>query len=270
MHFNKDDHLSIYEPQKEICDQDLSFFKNCKKIEDINLSLGDRPFKDDHYGNISSSYKGSGEFINFINHKIKKLTLNINVDIKNQTIIQDIINNITNRLLSLEELNLTFGIAIRSEYFDYYLSEDKQFSHKLDKQVLDFKKISKLKKLKTLCIQQYGNETYIPFKSINFDQIINIKEIKTLEIMWNSLSFSEFRNVRVAFKKEKYDNPKFYDEYIEDYEEDSDYRKNWNRMNHINTDDLDWYSLESKYLDLEKEENKKKYEKKLIIKKKNS
>ena len=30
------------------------------------------------------------------------------------------------------------------------------------------------------------------------------------------------------------------------------------------------YSLESKYLDLEKEENKKKYEKKLIIKKKNS
>ena len=59
-------------------------------------------------------------------------------------------------------------------------------------------------------------------------------------------------------------------EYIEDYEVDSDYRKNWNRMDHINTDEWDWYSLESKYLDLEKEENKKKYEKKLIIKKKNS
>ena len=41
-------------------------------------------------------------------------------------------------------------------------------------------------------------------------------------------------------------------------------------MDHINTDELDWYSLESKYLDIEKEENKKKYEKKLIIKKKNS
>jgi len=41
-------------------------------------------------------------------------------------------------------------------------------------------------------------------------------------------------------------------------------------MDHINTDEWDWYSLESKYLDLEKEENKKKYEKKLIIKKKNS
>ena len=238
MHFNKDDHLSAYEPQKEISDQDLSFFKNSKKIEDINLSLGDRPFKEDHYGNISSSYKGSGEFINFINHKIKKLSLNINVDIKNQTIIQDIINNITNRFLSLEELNLTFGVAIRSEYFDYYLSEDKQFSHKLDTQVLDFKKICKLKKLKSLCIQQYGDETYIPFKSINFDQIINLKEIKTLDVMWSSLSFPEFRKARVAFKKEKYDNPKFYDEYIEDYEEDSDYRKNWNRMDHINTDEL--------------------------------
>ena len=270
MHFNKDDHLSVYEPQKEISDQDLSFFKNSKKIEDITLSLGNRPFKDDHYGNISSSYKGSGEFINFINHKIKKLSLNINVDIKNQTIIQDIINNITNRLLSLEELNLTFGIAIRSEYFDYYLSEDKQFSHKLETQVLDFKKICKLKKLKSLCIQQYGDETYIPFKSINFDQIINLKEIKTLDVMWSSLSFPEFRKARIAFKNEKYDNPKFYDEYIEDYEEDSDYRKNWNRMDHINTDEWDWYSLESKYLDLEKEENKKKYEKKLIIKKKNS
>ena len=132
-----------------------------------------------------------------------------NVDIKNQTIIQDIINNITNRLLSLEELNLTFGIAIRSEYFDYYLSEDKQFSHKLDTQVLDFKKICKLKKLKSLCIQQYGDETYIPFKSINFDQIINLKEIKTLDLMWSSVSFTEFRKARVAFKKEKYDNPKF-------------------------------------------------------------
>ena len=257
MHFNKDDHLSVYEPQKEISDQDLSFLKNSKKIEDISLSLGNRPFKDDHYGNISSSYKGSGEFINFINHKIKKLSLNINVDIKNQTIIQDIINNITNRLLSLEELNLTFGIAIRSEYFDYYLSEDKQFSHKLDTQVLDFKKICKLKKLKSLFIQEYGDQTYIPFKSINFDQIINLKEIKTLDVMWSSLSFPEFRKARIAFKNEKYDNPKFYDEYIEDYEEDSDYRKNWNRMDYINTDSFDWYSLESKYLDLEKKENKK-------------
>ena len=41
-------------------------------------------------------------------------------------------------------------------------------------------------------------------------------------------------------------------------------------MSHINTDEWDWYSLESKYLDLEKEENKKKFEKKTIIQKKKS
>ena len=266
MHFNKDDHLTAYEPQKEICDQDLSFFKNCKKIEDINLSLGDLNFKDDGQGHISSSYKGSGEFINFINHKIKKLSLTVNVDIKNQTTIQDIINNITNRFLSLEELNLSFSIAARQEYFDYV----RGYTPKLDTQILDFKKIAKLKKLKNLYVQQFGESLYIPFKSINFDEVVNLKTIKNIDIFWKSVSFSEFRKCRIAFKKEKYDNPKFYDEYIEDYEEDSDYRKNWNRMDHINTDEWDWYTLESKYLDLEKEENKKKYEKKLIIKKKNN
>ena len=140
-------------------------------------------------------------------------------------------------------------MLLDQEYFDY--EKDKQFSHKLDTQILDFKKIAKLKKLKNLYIQQFGDETYIPFKSINFDEVINLKEIKTLDIFWKSLSFPEFRKARIAFKNEKYDNPKFYDEYIEDYEEDSDYRKNWNRMDHINTDEWDWYSLESKYLDLE-------------------
>ncbi len=266
MHFNKDDHLTAYESQKEICDQDLSFFKNSKKIEDINLRLGDLNFKDDADGHISSSYKGSGDFINFINHKIKKLRLTVNVDIKNQTTIQDIINNITNRFLSLEELNLSFSIAARREYFDY----TKGYTGKLNTQILDFKKIAKLKKLKNLYIQQFGESLYIPFKSINFDEVVNLKVIKNIDIFWKSLSYPEFRKARIAFKKEKYENPEFYDEYIEDYEEDSDYRKNWNRMDHINTDEWDWYSLESKYLDIEKEENKKKYEKKLIIKKKNS
>ena len=187
------------------------------------------------------------------------------MDIKNQTTIQDIINNIANRFLSLEKLDLSFSIAARREYFDY----EKGYTQKLDTQILDFKKIAKLKKLENLNIQQFGESLYIPFKSINFDELVNLKVIKNIDIFWKSVSFSEFRKVRIAFKKEKYDNPKFYDEYIEDYEEDSDYRKNWNRMDHINTDEWDWYSLESKYLDLEKEENKKKYEKKLIIKKKN-
>ena len=47
-------------------------------------------------------------------------------------------------------------------------------------------------------------------------------------------------------------------------------KKNWSRFLHINTDTWDWYSLESKYLDIEKEENKKKFEKKLVIKKNKS
>ena len=46
MHFNKDDHLTAYEPQKEIVIK-VIFFKNYKKIEDINLRLGDLNFKDD-------------------------------------------------------------------------------------------------------------------------------------------------------------------------------------------------------------------------------
>ena len=39
MHFNKDDHLTTYEPQKEICDQDLSFLKIAKKLK-IFLKIG--------------------------------------------------------------------------------------------------------------------------------------------------------------------------------------------------------------------------------------
>ena len=73
--------------------------------------------------------------------------------------------------------------------------------------------------------------------------------------------------VHCPFCGEELDNDM--EDEIEDYEEDSDYRKNWNRMEHINTEDWDFYSLESQYLDLEKKENKKKYEKKIIIKKKN-
>ena len=187
------------------------------------------------------------------------------MDIKNQTTIQDIINNITNRFLSLEELNLSFSIAARAKYFNY----EKGYTQKIDTQIIDFKKIAKLKKLKNLNIQYSGESLYIPFKSVNFDEVIKLKVIKDLNIMWNSVSFSEFRKARIAFKKEKYDNPIYYDEYIEDYEEDSDYRKNWNRMEHINTEDWDFYSLESQYLYLEKKENKKKYEKKINIKKKN-
>ena len=222
------------------------------------------------YGNTclaASSNKGSGEFLNKINHKIKKLNLNVNVGFNNQTIIQDIINIITNRFLSLEELKLTFGIAARSKYFNI---ETNTFNKKIDTQILDFKKFAKLKKLTTLEIQPGGDSDFVKFKAINFEEIINLKKIKTLDIIWSALSFSDLRKTRLLFKNEKYENPSYYDDEYNYYEDDSDQKKNWSRFLYINTDTWDWYSLESKYLDIEKEENKKKFEKKLVIKKNKS
>ena len=78
---------------------------------------------------------------------------------------------------------------------------------------------------------------------------------------------NEFRKARIALKEEKYEDPVYYDPDYEYYaEEDVNYRKNWSRMTEINTDSWDWYSLEQRFLNLEKEENKKKFEKKTIIK----
>ena len=266
-HFVKDDYLSQYDEQPEINDRDLSFFYGSKKLEEVDLYLGERPHNDYLSDGCYSSYKGSGEFLNKINHKIKKLTLNVNVGFNNQTIIQDIINKITNRFLSLEELKLTFGIAARSKYFNL---ETYAFNKKIDTQILDFKKFAKLKKLTTLEIQPNGDYCFIKFKIINFEEIINLKKIKTLDTIWSALSFSDLRKTRLLFKNEKYENPSYYDDEYNYYEDDSDEKKNWSRFLHINTDNYDWYSLESKYLDIEKEENKKKFEKRLVIKKNKS
>ena len=264
-HFTKDDYLTKYDEQPEINDQDLSFFYGCKKLEELNLRLGDQLWKDDMSGEIYSSYKNNGDFLNKINHKLKKLSLNVNVGIKNQTVIQDIINKITNRFLFLEEVTLNFGIAARSEHYDFV---DGGYNKKIDTQILDIAKFLKLKNLTKLIFQSGGDQCFIKFKTINFDKIVNLKKIKDLDIMWSSVSFAEFRKARMAFKKENFDNPSYYDEEYNYYEDDDEYKKNWNRMSWINTNYYDWYSLESRYLNLEKEENKKKYEKKLVVKKK--
>jgi len=226
-HFVKDDYLSRYDEQPEINDRDLSFFYGCKKLEEVNLYLGDRPNNEFLEDNCYSSYKGSGEFLNKINHKIKKLTLNVNVGFNNQTIIQDIINKITNRFLSLEELNLTFGIAARAKYFNL---KTNTFNKKIDTQILDFKKFAKLKKLTTLEIQPDGDNSFIKFKAINFEEIINLKKIKTLDIIWSALSFSDLRKARLIFKNEKYENPSYYDDEYNYYEDDSAEKKNWSRF----------------------------------------
>ena len=57
-----------------------------------------------------------------------------------------------------------------------------------------------------------------------------------------------------------------YNYYVKD-EGDKEYEKNWSRSKWINTDNWDgWYSLEQRYLDAERENNKKKFKKpKLII-----
>jgi len=111
--------------------------------------------------------------------------------------------------------------------------------------------------------------SFLKFKTINFDSIANLKKIKNIEYCWSSLSLTEFRKARIALKNENYDNPEYYDSDYEYYaEENENYKKNWSRMTEINSEYWDWYSLESRFIDLEKKENKKKFEKKTIIQKK--
>ena len=266
-HNTDDDHLSDYVSEPEVSDKDLLFLKDSKKIVDINLSVGDIANTDEFgFGQCYSSYSGNGDFIDYINYKIENLTLSINFDHKNQIKIQDIITKITNRFLNLKKLNLKFGVAITSNNFN---STTGNYFKKLDTQIIDFSKFVKLKKLTHLSFQEYDTINFIKFKTINFDTIIKLKKITNIDYCWSSISLSEFRKARIAFKNENYDDPKYYDIDYDYYaEEDENYKKNWNRMSQINSDDWDWHSLEQRFLDLEKEENKKKFEKKTIIQKK--
>ena len=266
-HNNDDDYLSDYVSEPEVSDKDLLFLKDSKKIIDINLSIGDIPNTDEiAFGQCYSSYSGNGDFIDYINYKIENLTLSINFDHKNQIMIQDIITKITNRLLNLKKLNLIFGIAITSKNFNRVTDN---YFKKLDTQTIDFSKFTKLRKLTHLSFQEYDTTNFIKFKTINFDSIIKLKKITNLDYCWSSISLSDFRKARIAFKNENYDDPNYYDIDYDYYaEEDENYKKNWNRMSQINSEPYDWYSLEEKFLDLEKEENKKKFEKKTIIQKK--
>ena len=253
--------------ENPIKDQDLSFLKNSKKLHDLRLSLGDIPYKDDYYNQIYSSYNGSGDFIDYINYKIKKLDLSINFKRENLLSIKDIINKISNRFFNLEELNLRFGIATKDEYFG---KEADTICKGLKPIQIDFSKFSKLKKLKSLSFQPSGLDCFIPFKTINLKSITNFKVIKNIEYDWNSVEFKELREARLVLKNEKFNNPQHYD-YDYDYyvkdEGDKEYEKNWSRSTHINTGWLDeWYPLEDRYLDAERENNKKKFKKpKLII-----
>jgi len=250
-------------------DKDFKFFKDSKNLEDLTLNIGDLPNREYMEGWIWSSYKGSGNFIDYISYKLKKLHLSINLDIDNQSAIQDIINKICNRFLQLQELRLSFGIAVTGDCFD---KKKNEYKKKIITQTLDVKKFSKLKELKFLSVAPRGNDNFINYKTINFHEIIKLKKIMDLNWNFASINFQEFRKVRQLFKDEKYDDPTYYDyDYKYYVEEDEEYKKNWTRISWINTADWDeFYSLEQRYIDLEKEENKKKYKKpKQIIRKKN-
>ena len=266
-HNTDDDQHSEYKSQPEVSDKDLLFLKDSKKIEDIDLKIGEISNLDDPgYGQCFASYDGSGDFIDYINYKIENLKLNINFNFNNQIKIQDIITKITNRFLNLKKLELRFGIAITSNNFNKATGN---YFKKIDTQTIDFSKFAKLKKLTHLSFQKYDKENFINFKTINLDSIIKLKKITDIDYCWSSIGLGEFRKARIAFKNENYDDPKYYDVDYDYYaEDDENYKKNWNRMNQINSDDWDWYSLEQRFLDLEKEENKKKFEKKTIIQKK--
>ncbi len=249
-------------------DKDLKFLNNSKSLKELTINIGDIASKDDMWGEfLSSYYKGNGEFINYINHNIKELNLNINLDINNQLCIQDFLNNICNRFLKLEKLELSFGFAVNDKSFNLDTNE---YNKKIQLQIIDFKKFSKLKNLKTLKFWSYSS--FMKYKTVNFHELINLKKILTLAWHYETIDFDEFRKTRKAFKEEKYDDPSYYD-YDFDYysEEDENYKKDWTRFNWIDTDFWgdEFSSLENTFLVREKEENQKKYKKsKEIIKKK--
>ena len=266
-HNTKDDYLSTYTEEKEVTDKDLLFFKDSKKINDINLSIGSIIDNEEpSTGQCYSSYDGNGDFIEYINYKIENLTLSINFNFKNQIKIQDIITKVTNRFLNLKKLTLRFSIAVTTDNFNF---EENKYFKPLAIQTIDFSKFAKLKKLTDLSFMAQDTYSFLKFKTINFDSIANLKKIKNIEYCWSSLSLTEFRKARIALKNENYDNPEYYDSDYEYYaEENENYKKNWSRMTEINSEYWDWYSLESRFIDLEKKENKKKFEKKTIIQKK--
>ena len=249
-------------------DKDLKFLNNSKSLKELTINIGDIACKDDMWGEfLSSYYKGNGDFINYINHNIIELNLNINLDINNQLCIQDFINNICNRFLKLEKLELSFGFAVNDKSFNLDIFE---FNKKIQLQIIDFKKFSKLKNLKSLKFWSYSS--FMKYKTINFQELINLKKIQTLSWHYESIDFNEFRKTRKIFKEEKYADPSYYD-YDFDYysEEDENYKKDWTRFNWIDTEFWgdEFNSLENRFIEREKEENQKKFKKsKEIIKKK--
>jgi len=257
------------EIQRPINDSDLRFLRKTPKLQKLYLEFGEG-ISPDWYDNRfeSSAYSGKADFIDYISHNIKELTLNINFDEKSQGYQSDIINKICNRFLKLEKLILSFSVAATQLSFDF---EHHKFKRKLQEIKIDIKKFTKMKNLKSMVFQWLGTDGFVPCKVLNFRDIVKFKKLKNFSCPFKQISFEEFRAVKLLFQNEKCENPTYYDEDYAYLEEED--KKNWSRFVHINTAEQwdDWYSLASEYENKEKEENKKKYKKpkQIIQKKKN-
>ena len=256
---NPDDKKKI---QKPIEDSDLKFLKKSQNLRYLSLELGQCLGREEHYTDFHFCYyKGNGDFIDYINHRLKKLKLTINFNEKDNTTLTDIINKICNRFLKLEELVINFGIATNDSNFDWGVYRYKRVPKKEE---IDIKKISKIKDLKSLVIN--NGYHFINYKIVNFRDLIKLKKITNFRCDFETIPFNEFKEAKKLFQNEKYENPKYYDEEYDWLEQED--KKNWTRFNWINTygDFGDWHSLASVYKDIEKKHDKPK---KVIRKRKN-
>ena len=251
--------------ERPVNDSDLKFLKKSPKLKEIDLSIGNTAYKEDYNGYMTSCcYKGNGDFLDYISHKIKTLKLTINFEYDSQMAQIDIINRICNRFLKLEKLYLKFGVATTDGSFNekVFNFDTNEYRKKLFKPSIDIKQFLKLKELKSLHLG-YEPYNYLECKIINFKEIIKFKKITNIGGFFERIPFSEFRALKKLFDREKYEDPRYYDDYYDDLSEEE--KKNWNRFSYINTvGHWEWdvfCSLRDEYERFEKKENEKKYKK---------
>ena len=133
--------------------------------------------------------------------------------------------------------------------------------NKLQEIKIDIKKFTKMKNLKSMVFQWLGG--FVPLKVLNFKDIVKFKKLNNFSCPFKQISFEEFRAVKLLFQNEKYEDPRYYDDYYDELSEEE--KKSWNRFSYINTighwEWGDFCSLREEYERFEKKENEKKYKK---------
>ena len=248
--------------KEAIVDNDFLFLKKSKLLKNLDLRIGDTEgYEHDTF--LECIYKGNGDFLNYISHNVESLKLRVNLSLFNQLTIQDIINKICNKFLKLKHLYLYFQFPKTEENYNY---EKEVYKKKIEVQNIDFKTLSKLKNLNHLDITS-SNDIDKQFNIRNFQEIINLKKLKFFINDLKNIPFKDLKKTRELFKKENYEDKAYYNEDCAYMDEEE--LKNWTRFGEICTDEWDYTSFESVYLEIEKEENRKKYKKpKQVIKRK--